>query len=71
MANAPFNLNISAHTHQYAFHPKGSLGNNFPVIVGGGDKLDSATGMVLREKGNEMRGRVVDARGETLLDLKL
>ena len=71
LAKAPFNVNISAHTHQYAFHPKGSLGNNFPVIVGGGYKLDSATVMVLRKKGNEMSVRVLNARGETLLDLKL
>ena len=71
LAKAPFNVNISAHTHQYAFHPKGSLGNNFPVIVGGGYKLDSATVMVLRKKGNEMSLRVLSAKGETLLDLKL
>lgn len=71
LAKAPFNVNISAHTHQYAFHPKGSLGNNFPVIVGGGYKLDSATVMVLRKKGNEMSVRVLNARGETLLDSKL
>ena len=67
----PFNVNISAHTHQYAFHPKDSLGNNFPVIVGGGYKLDSATVMVLRKKGDEMSVRVLNAKGETLLDLKL
>ena len=71
LAKAPFNVNISAHTHQYAFHPKDSLGNNFPVIVGGGYKLDSATVMVLRKKGDEMSLRVLNAKGETLLDLKL
>ena len=71
LAKAPFNVNISAHTHQYAFHPKDSLGNNFPVIVGGGYKLDSATVMVLRKKGDEMSVRVLNAKGETLLDLKL
>ena len=71
LAKAPFNVNISAHTHQYAFHPKGSLGNNFPVIVGGGYKLDSATVMVLRKKGDEMSVQVLNAKGETLLDLKL
>ncbi len=71
LAKAPFSVNISAHTHQYAFHPKGSLGNNFPVVIGGGPGLDSATVMVLRKKGNEMRVRVLNAKGETLLDLKL
>ena len=51
--------------------PERLVGNNFPVIVGGGYKLDSATVMVLRKKGNEMSVRVLNARGETLLDLKL
>jgi len=41
------------------------------VIVGGGYKLDSATVMVLRKKGDEMSVRVLNAKGETLLDLKL
>lgn len=71
LAKAPFNVNISAHTHQYAFYPKGSLGNNFPVIVGGGYKPDSATVMVLRKKGDEMSLRVLNVKGETLLDLTL
>ena len=71
LAKATPSTRISAHKHQYAFHPKGSLENNFPVIVGGGYKLDSATVMVLRKKGNEMSVRVLNARGETLLDLKL
>lgn len=71
LSKAPFNVNISAHTHQYAFHPKGSLGNNFPVIVGGGYKLDSATVMILQKKGKAMTLRVLNTKGETLLDLSL
>lgn len=71
LAKAPFNVNISAHTHEYKYHPKGSLGNNFPVIVGGGYSLESATVMVLRKSGNEMSLRVLNTKGETLLDLKL
>lgn len=71
LAKAPFDVNLSAHTHQYAFHPKGSLGNNFPVIVGGGYRMDSATVMILKKKGKEMSLRVVDTQGRILLDLPL
>lgn len=71
LAKAPFDVNISAHTHRYALHPKGSLANNFPVVVGGGYKLDSATVMILQKKGNTMTLRVLNAAGETWLDLKL
>lgn len=71
LAKAPFDVNLSAHTHAYAFHPKGSLGNNFPVIVGGGYRMDSATVMILKKKGKNMSLRVLDTRGQVLLDLPL
>lgn len=71
LAKAPFDINLCAHTHQYAFHPKGSLGNNFPVVVGGGYRMDSATVMILRKKGKEMSLRVLDTKGKALLDITL
>lgn len=71
LAKAPFDVNLSAHTHTYAFHPKGSLGNNFPVIVGGGYRMDSATVMILKKEGKGMSLRVLDTRGKVLLDLPL
>lgn len=71
LANAPFNVNISAHTHRYAYHPKGAAGNNFPVVIGGGNQLEAATVMVLRKKGNDMTLKVLNGKGETVYDLKL
>lgn len=47
LEKAPFNVSLNAHTHTYAYHPKGELGNNYPVIIGGGYKMDSATVMIL------------------------
>ncbi|WP_336526343.1 endonuclease/exonuclease/phosphatase family protein, partial [Bacteroides acidifaciens] len=35
LEKAPFNVSLNAHTHKYAFHPKGELGNNYPVVIGG------------------------------------
>ena len=50
LEKAPFNISLNAHTHEYAYHPKGSLGNNFPVIIGGGYSMKSATVMVIEKK---------------------
>lgn len=61
-----------AHTHRPAYYPKGTAnGNNFPIMVGGGYRMDGATVMVLQKKGKEMTLRVLNAKGETLQDLKL
>ena len=32
LEKAPFNISLNAHTHKYAYHPKGELGNNYPGI---------------------------------------
>lgn len=50
LEKAPFNISLNAHTHKYAYHPKGELGNNYPVIIGGGYKMDGATVMILEKK---------------------
>ena len=72
LAKAPFNVCINAHTHRHAYYPKGGAnGNNFPVMVGGGYRMDGATVMVLQKKGKDMTLRVLNAKGETLQDLKL
>ena len=69
MKKAPFHVAINAHTHQFAHHPKGSLGNNYPVIIGGGNSLKNATVMILEKKKGELRIKVLDADGKVLLDI--
>ena len=54
-----------------AYIPEGSDGNNYPVVVGGGYRMDGATVMVLQKKGKEMTLRVLNAKGETLKELNL
>lgn len=51
--------------------PERLVGKQLPGDRRRGYKLDSATVMVLRKKGDEMSVRVLNAKGETLLDLKL
>ncbi len=71
LAKAPFNINISAHTHQYAYHPKGELGNNFPVVIGGSQRIETSTVMILQKRGKDMSLRVMNTKGETIYDIKL
>lgn len=69
LEKASFNISLNAHTHKYAYHPKGELGNNYPVIIGGGYKMDGTTVMILEKKKDELRVKVLNAKGKILLDI--
>ena len=71
LQKAPFNVSLNAHTHQYAFYPKGAAGNNFPVFIGGGYSLKEATVMVLTKKGRQLKIKVINAAGEILKEMEL
>lgn len=71
LKKAPFNVSVNAHTHRYAFHPKGSVGNNFPVFVGGGYSLQDATVMVLKKTGHRMTIQVLNTKGEVLREMEI
>ena len=67
LKKAPFHVAINAHTHKFAHHPKGSLENNYPVIIGGGNRLENATVMILEKKKGELKIKVLNTEGKTLL----
>jgi len=71
LAKAPFDICLNAHTHRFYHIAKGTDGNNFPVVVGGGNNERSATVMILRKQGKQMTLTVLNAEGETLLLLNL
>lgn len=71
LEKAPFDVAINAHTHKFAFHPRGTIGNNYPVIVGGGFQMNEATIMVLSRKGQELNIKVLNTNGDVLLETKL
>lgn len=64
----PFNVSLNAHTHRFEVIEKGTYKNNFPVIIGGGNREPGGTVMVLDKKGNNMRLEVFNAAGEKLVD---
>lgn len=69
LERAPFNVSLNAHTHQYAYHPKGKLKNNYPVIIGDGYKMETATVIIVEKKKKELRIKVLNTQGEILLDI--
>jgi len=71
LKQAPFDINISGHTHQYAYHPKNTLGNHFPVVIGGSQRMETATVMVLEKKGTTATLKVLNTKGEILLNVNL
>lgn len=66
----PVDVSLNAHTHIYAFHPAGSLGNPFPVVVGGGYEMDEATVMVLTRKDDVLKLKVLNTKGQVLQELE-
>lgn len=71
LKKAPFGVSLNAHTHQFAYHPANSAGNNYPVVVGGGFKPEGARVMVLDRKGDTMTLTVYDTKGSEKLKLDL
>ena len=69
LRKAPFHVSINAHTHKFAYHPKGTLKNNYPVVIGGGNRVENATVMILEKKKEELRIKVLNADGKELLNI--
>ncbi len=72
LKDAGFDIDLTAHTHEYRFHPEGSCdANPMPVVVGGGPKIDEATMIVLERHGDDVTVRVLDALGNELKCVRL
>lgn len=71
LKHAPFNVDINAHTHRFAYHPTATQGNPFPVVIGGGPEIDKSTVMILQKKAKQLTLKVLNAAGKELLNLVL
>ena len=69
LRKAPFDISLNAHNHKFAHHPKESLGNHYPVIIGGGNRMENATVIILEKKKGELRIKVMNTEGNVLLDI--
>jgi hypothetical protein len=57
-------LAINGHTHARAFHPARTIGNPYPVVIGGGPKTNTATVMILEADARRLNLRVLDLNGK-------
>lgn len=71
LKKSKFDIALNAHTHQYQYVAPGEDSNPFPVIIGGGYKLDGATVMLLEKKGRKLEVSVIGATGNLLKKLSL
>ncbi|MDR1122034.1 MAG: metallophosphoesterase, partial [Dysgonamonadaceae bacterium] len=71
LAKANFSVCLNGHLHRYNYISKGQKGNNFPVIIGGGNDEKSATVAILKKTEKILNLKVLNAEGECLLDLNL
>ena len=71
LADAPFDICINAHWHRFAHYPKNEVGNNFPIIVGGGNQLSNAYMLVLQKQGSRLTFKAIDTEGQEKLKLDL
>ena len=71
LAKTPFDICLNAHTHRFNHIPKRTDGNNFPVVIGGGNNEQSATVSILRKQGKQLTLTVLNVEGKTLLSLNL
>ena len=66
---ASIDVALNGHTHRVAHHEKGAKENNYPILVGGGKQVKTATVMILEKKKGELRIRVINADGTVLHDI--
>ena len=71
LKDAPFDICFNAHWHRFIYYPKGEVGNNFPVILGGGPKPESACMLILKKEGEKMTFRAIGTDGKEKLKLEL
>jgi hypothetical protein len=64
--DVPIDLAINGHVHRFSFIPANEAGNNYPILIGGGNKVEGATVMVLSATVERLSIEVLNASGETI-----
>ncbi len=62
--SVPIDVAISGHTHRHAFMPAERAGNRYPVLIGGGSKVESATVIVLSATEERLHIAVLNVSGD-------
>lgn len=71
LEKAQFNAALNGHTHKLRVLESGEANNNFPVIIGGGNREENGTVMVLEKKDKKLSLIVMNVKGEKIVDRNL
>lgn len=71
LKDVPFDIALNGHLHKHQIIEKEKMGNNFPVIIGGGNQDDTGTVMVLEKKGDQLTFELINTKGETITYMNL
>lgn len=71
LADAPFDICMNAHWHRFSYFPRKEVGNNFPIIVGGGHQPNDAYLLMLQKQGNKLIFRALNPEGKEKMKLEL
>lgn len=71
LSKGKFDVALNGHTHRYEYIPKMQDSNPFPIIIGGGNRVETATVSILKKQGKNLTLDVMDSKGENKLHLDL
>jgi len=67
LTKARIDLALHAHLHRAAWHPARSVGNPYPLLIGGGNQQTNSTVMVLEADNQRLELRTLNAEGKEVL----
>ena len=69
--NADIDVALNGHTHRFRHYAAGESGCLYPVVVGGGPSLKSATMTIVRKQNKTLSLEIINAQGQTLKKINL
>ena len=71
LKKSSWDIGLFAHTHHFKYYQRNSIKNPFPIYIGGGKKVETATMAVLRKEGKRLTLKVYNAKGKLLKEVDL
>lgn len=71
LKKADIDVALNGHTHRFRHYAAGESGCLYPVVVGGGPSLKSATMTIVRKQNKTLSLEIINAQGQTLKKINL
>lgn len=68
LKNAGFTFSINAHTHEFEYLEENQDNNTYPVVIGGGNNINTGTISILQKQGKKINIRVLNSNGTEKLN---